>query len=159
MIAPAIEFRIGGGGESSRKFIAADPDDRVKAIYQCLTKLDEPVMFLEVKRDVRSWQEWKDNIGSFEFMRVGVSGDYAAAEYVRGGFRSGQLVLDEARATFSPAPSASQPRVVYDACVPTYFPPDTVVPFSEVRQLMIDFALRGEWSDAAPWHAHNRMVA
>lgn len=160
MIDPTIEVRIGGGGMSSRKFTAASPEDRIKVIDQCIAELDEPVMFLEVKRDdPRSWQEWKDDVSAFEFMRVGVAGEFAAAEYVRGGFRSGKLALDETRATFNLAPAPGQPSVAYDACVPTYFPPETVVALDQVRQLMIDFALTGEWSHPGLWREREDMVA
>jgi hypothetical protein len=91
-----------------------------------------------------------------EFMRVGVAVEHGAAEYVR--FR---LDGDEQTiyATQNPNPTSGQPRVLYDACVPTYFPPNTIVPLETVRQLMLDFALHGEWSHATAWRVHEHMVA
>jgi len=126
------------------------------------------VMYLEIDRagdDFAALDRFRGVVGSsgdgpepelIEFMRVGVAGDVAAAEYVR--FR-----LDGTEQTFfathNPSPTSDQPRVLYDDCVPTYFPPETVIPLATVRQLMRDFALRGEWSHVTVWLAHEDMVA
>ncbi len=125
-------------------------------------------MYLEIDRvgdDFAVLDRFRGVVGSLgdgpepeliEFMRVGVTGDIGAAEYVR--FR-----LDGTEQTFhathSPSAHTHQPRVLYDDCVPTYFPPETVVPLVTVRQLMRDFALHGVWSHATAWRTHDHMVA
>ncbi len=165
-------FRIAGGGISSSRYAANTVGERRALIDRELDRLSAAglgdVMYLEIDRagdefavldryrgvvripDDRSVPEL------IEFMRVGVAGDHGAAEYVR--FR---LDGDEQTiyATHNPNPARGQPRVLYDACVPTYFPPNTVVPLETVRQLMLDFALHGEWLHATAWRAHEHMVA
>jgi hypothetical protein len=74
-----------------------------------------------------------------------------------GTFRIAGGGISSARHT---ADTAAQRRaLLYDDCVPTYFPPETVVPLTTVRQLMMDFALCGRWNHAASWREHDAMVA
>lgn len=114
-------------------------------------------MFIEVKRDdPRSWEEWKADADHIEYMHIGVADDRAAAQYVRGGFRCPDPIV---YATANPAPSPDDARVPYDEVLGWCFPAETVVSLDEVRQLMIDFAVRGEWSGAVPWQVHDHLVA
>lgn len=164
-------FRIAGEGISAPKHTANLDGERRALIDRELGQLSAGrggVMYLELDRAgdgfaaldrYRCVLPTPDD-GSIpaliEFMRVGVVGDHGAAEYVR--FR---LDGDEQTiyATHDPNPVSGQPLVPYDDCVPTYFPRDTVVPLSTVRQLMLDFALHGKWRQAAAWRAHEHMVA
>jgi len=148
-------FRIGGEGASSPRFTADGANERVALIDRYLAEHQDSVLILEVKRDSRSWEAWKQDLNTVEFMRVGVKGKFGAAEYIRAGLRCPEPVV---RATYNPVPPADQPAVLYDSCVPRYFPPDTVLPLDRVRQLMIDFALRGEWSTAVSWRSHANLV-
>jgi len=152
----AESFRIGGEGVSSPRFTAVGSDERVALIDRYLAEHPDGVIILEVKYDDRPWEVWKRDLDHIEFMRVGTRGTFGAAEYVRGGLRCADPVI---RATHNPAPLSNHPRVPYDSCVPLYFPPDTVIPLDRVHQLMIDFALRGEWSSAVPWRTQDHLVA
>jgi hypothetical protein len=154
--AVAGSFRIGGEGISSPRFTAAGPDGLVALIDRYLVEHTEGVIILELKRDNRSWDAWKRDLDDIEFMRVGVRGAFAAAEYVRAGRRCTHPAIT---VTHNPTPAPDHLRVPYDSCVPLTFPPDTVLPLHQVRQLMIDFALRGEWSVDVPWCARGHMVA
>jgi Immunity protein Imm1 len=147
-----IEARIGGDGITADCLTAATPADKGAMIDQWLASHD--VMFMEVKRDdPRSWEERREQDQVVEFMRVGVAGDRAAAEYVRNDLTSADRTI---YATFNATPTAG-PRVPYG--YGHDFPPDTVVSLAEVRQLMIDFAVTGQWSNAAPRRSHDYLVA
>ena len=154
--AVAGSFRIGGEGISSPRFTATGPDERVALVDRYLVEHPGGVIILELKRDDRSWDAWKRDLDHIEFMRVGIRGAFAAAEYVRAGLRCAHPVVT---ATHNPTPAPDHPRVPYDSCVPLLFPLDAVLPLHQVRQLMIDFALRGEWSVDVPWRTHDHMVA
>lgn len=152
MIDPTIEARIGGNGISSDRLVAHEPDARVKMVDEYLANYDRPLrgplMYVEVKRDdPRSWDEWKEDVSSIEFIRVGIAGDFAAAEYVRGGMKDGKLFFRPSLVTFNSSPSPDSPRVVYDPELSWFFPPETVIPLEQVRRLMIGFVLTGEWPD------------
>ncbi|MGH3992291.1 MAG: Imm1 family immunity protein, partial [Pseudonocardiaceae bacterium] len=136
-------------------FTAVGSDERVALIDRYLAGHPNDVIILEAKRDSRSWDAWKRDLDHIEFMRVGTAGRCGAAEYVRGGLRCAEPVV---RATYNPTPLISQPRVPYDSCVRQYFPPDTVISIDQVRRLMLDFALHGEWSSAVPWRLYDHMV-
>ncbi len=148
-------LRIGGEGVSSPRFTAVSSDERVALIDRYLADHRNDVIILELKRDDRSWDDWKRDLDHIEFMRVGRAGMFGAAEYVRGGIQCGEPVI---RATHNPTPSNGQPCVPYDLCVPRYFPVDTVIPIHQVRRLMLDFALQGEWSTAVSWRSHDHHV-
>src|SRR6266571_5225361 len=145
-------FRIAGGGISSSRYAANTVGERRALI----DRAGDEFAVLDRYRGVVRIPDDRSVPELIEFMRVGVAGDHGAAEYVR--FR---LDGDEQTiyATHNPNPTRGQPRVLYDACVPTYFPPNTVVPLETVRQLMLDFALHGEWLHATAWRAHEHMVA
>jgi len=148
-------FRVGGDGVSSSRFMAVGAGERVALVGRYLAEHPNGVIILEVKRDDRPWDSWKRDLDSIEFMRVGVNGAVGAAEYLRAGLRCTDPVV---RATHNSAPSADLPRVPYDSCVSRFFPPDTVLPVDQVRQLVIDFAVRGEWSTAAPWRSRVHLA-
>jgi hypothetical protein len=148
-----IEARIGGDGITADHLFATTPAEKVAMIDQWLAGHD--VMFMEVKRDdPRSWEEWREQDQVVEFMRIGTAGDHAAAEYVRNDLTSTDRTI---YATFNATPPSADPRVPYG--YGHNFPADTVVSLAEVRQLMIDFAVTGEWSSAAPWHSHEYLLA
>ena len=150
---PVIEARIGGDGITADYLTATAPTDKIGIIDQWLANHD--VMFIEVKRDdPRSWEERREQDHVVEFMRVGVAGDRAAAEYVRNDLTSTDRTI---YATFNAAPSSTDPRVPYG--YGHHFPADAVVSLAEVRQLMIDFSMTGEWSNAAPWRSHEYLLA
>ena len=164
-------LRIAGGGISTPRYMANTADERRALIDRELDRLSAGqggVIYLEIDRAGDQFTVLDRYRGAvrtaddgsvpelIEFMRVGVAGDYGATEYLR--FR----LDDDAQtvyATHNPNPTSGQPRVLYDACVPTYFPPSTVVPLETVRQLMLDFALHGEWSHPTAWRVHEHMVA
>ena len=148
-----IEARIGGDGLTAPYLSASDPIDQVAMIDRWL--VDHDLMYLEIKRDdPRSWFDYLSSARRRVFMRVGVVGDRAAAEYVRGGLECADPVVC---ATFNVAPPSDDPQVPYG--YGRHFPSDTVVPLAEVRQLMIDFVTTGEWSHAVPWREHEHLVA
>jgi hypothetical protein len=147
-----IEARIGGDGIAADYLTAATPADKVAMVDQWLA--DHDVMFMEVKRDdSRSWEQRREQDQVVEFMRVGVAGDRAAAEYVRNDLMSTDRTI---YATFNATPTAGL-RVPYG--YGHDFPAQTVVSLAEVRQLMIDFALTGQWSSAVPWRSHDYLLA
>jgi hypothetical protein len=112
-------------------------------------------VYVEVKRDdPRSWEDHMADPDYREFLHVGVAGDRAAAEYVRGGFKCSDPVI---HTTVNDTPLPDEPRVPYGDG--RYFPANTVVPLAQVRQLMINFALRGEWSTGVPKQQHDHLVA
>ncbi len=148
-------LRIGGEGVSSPRFTAVGAAERIALVDRYLAEHPNGVIILEVKRDDRPWDEWKRDLDSIEFMRVGVNGAVGAAEYLRAGLRCHDPVV---RATHNPAPAADLAPVPYDSCVSRLFPPDTVVPIDQVRRLMIDFAVGGEWSTAAPWRSRIHLA-
>jgi hypothetical protein len=151
-----IEARIGGDGVTAPYLTATHPADKVSMIDNWLAEHPDDVMYLEVKQDdPRSWRErWDDWDAPREFMRVGVAGEWAAAEYVLGGTEHAAPVI---HATFNLTPPPDAPHVPYG--YGRFFPVDTVVPLAQVRQLMLDFVLTGEWSHAALWRDHETMVA
>ncbi|HEX3781873.1 MAG TPA: Imm1 family immunity protein [Pseudonocardiaceae bacterium] len=152
-----IEVCIGGDGITAPRLTAVSLADRVAMVDRYLAEHDNEVMYLEIKRDERSWEDWMSNrrpIGFIQFMRVGVTGDRAAAEYVYNSLTSASHVI---HATFNAKPPLAK------ACVPygydRYFPPETVISLAEVRQLMIDFVTTGEWSHVTLWRDHENLVA
>jgi hypothetical protein len=152
-----IDARIGGNGTTVSRLTATHPDDRVAMIDRYLAAYQDRVIFLEVKRDdPRSWDEWTADSDLIEFMQVGIAGDYAAAQYSRGGLRCADPIV---HATYNPRPRPDAPRVPYDPELSWYFPAVNVISLAEVRQLMLDFALTGEWSHAAPWRDQENLVA
>jgi hypothetical protein len=151
-----IDARIGGNGVSSPRLTAISPDDKVAMIDRYLAEHPNGIMFLEVKRDdPRSWDEWQDDLDHIEFMQVGIAGDYAAAQYSRGGLRCAEPIV---HATHSPHPVPAAPRVPYDSDLSWYFPVENVISLAEVRQLMVDFVVGGEWSHPALWRSHEHLV-
>lgn len=151
-----MEARIGDDGVTASYLSATSPGEQVSMIDEWLAEHPRGVMYLEVKRDhSRSWRErrkaadWRP-----EFMRVGVADDWAAAEYVLGGTEHIAPII---HATFNAEPTPDAPAVPYG--YDRFFPPYTVVPLAQVRQLMIDFVLTGQWSHAVPWRDHETMVA
>lgn len=151
-----IEARIGGDGTTVARLSASEADDKVAMIDRYLSEHPNGVMFVEVKRDdLRSWEDWKDDLTCVEYMQVGVSGDRAAAQYSRGGLTGHHVV----HATFNPAPFPMAPDVPYDEVLHWTFPPETVISLGEVRQLMIDFVTTGEWAHRELWREHDHLVA
>lgn len=130
---------------------------KVAMIDRYLAEHPNGVMLLELKHDdSRSWREQMRDIDHREYMQVGVAGDHAAAQFVRLGLRHPNPII---HATHNPNPSPDAPRVPYDPDLSWYFPAENVISLAEVCQLMIDFVLTGEWSDAAPWRDHEHLVA
>ncbi|HEY3748501.1 MAG TPA: Imm1 family immunity protein [Pseudonocardiaceae bacterium] len=149
--------RIGGGGMTSPHLTATTNADRVAMIDRYLAGHPNGVMLLELKHDdSRSWREQMRDIDHREYMQVGVAGDRAAAQFVRLGLRHPNPIV---HATHNSHPLPDAPRVPYDPELSWYFPAENVISLAEVRQLMVDFVLTGEWSDAAPWRDHEHLVA
>lgn len=147
-----IEARIGGDGVSAPYLAASDPAARLAIVDEWL--VDHDLMFLEVKRDdPRPWDEFMSDPNLREFMRVGVAGDRAAAEYVSGGFA---CTRPEVRVTSCDRTVGSDSAVPYGDG--RYFPADTVISLAEVRQLMIDFVTTGEWVHEELWCRREYMV-
>ncbi|HEX9338740.1 MAG TPA: Imm1 family immunity protein [Pseudonocardiaceae bacterium] len=150
------EARIGGGGLTSPHLTAATDAERVAMVDRYLAEHPNGVMLLELKYDdSRSWREQMRDVDHREYMQVGVADDYAAAQFVRLGLKHPNPVI---HATHNPHPLPSAPRVPYDQELSWYFPAENVISQAEVRQLMIDFVLTGEWSHAVPWRDHENMV-
>ena len=159
-------FRIGGEGRASARPTATDADGRLALVDRELDRVAAQggVLILEIDRDGDSFArldrfrhggadacEPPYDQSTIDFLRVGVAGAVGAAEYWGN---------DGILATHNPRPSeADRHRVLYDTCVPLHFPPETVVPLAEIRQLMRDYALSGEWSPAVPNRAHDDLVA
>lgn len=117
--------------------------------------VDHNLMYLEVKRDdSRSWTDVLSDPDHREFMRVGVAGDRAAAEYVRGGLACTAAVV---RATSGKGSAGGDALVPYSEG--RHFPAETVISLAEVRQLMIDFVTTGEWAHRELWREHDHLVA
>jgi hypothetical protein len=150
----------------SPRHTVSDPEERLALVDRELERVVAQgggVLILEIDRDgdrfarldrFRHGQadpsEPPYDVSSIDFLRVGIAGTVGAAEHW------GEAIL----ATHNPRPSESdRRRVPYDACVPLYFPPETVVPLAQVRQLMDDYALRGEWSPDVPGRVHGDLVA
>ena len=154
-----IEARIGGDGTTVERLSASASDDKIDKIAmidQYLAGHPNGVMFVEVKRDdVRSWEEWKDDLGHIEFMQVGVCGDRAAAQYLCSRLGVGRVV----HATFNPSPLPAPSDVPYDEVLHWTFPRETVVSRAAVRELMIDFVTTGEWAHRELWREHDHLVA
>jgi hypothetical protein len=153
-----IDARIGGNGVSSPRLVATAAADRVAMIGRYLAEHpDRTIVFLEVKRDdPRSWAEWKDDLDLIEYMQVGIVGDYAAAQYSRGGFSCADPIV---HATYNPHPRPEAPRIPYDPELSWYFPAENVVSRAEVHQLMVDFVLTGDWSHTSLWRSQQHLVA
>lgn len=116
---------------------------------------DHDLMYLEVKRDdPRPWAEVMTDPDCREFMRVGVAGDRAAAEYVCGGLACAR---PEVRVTFNGRTTSDGPVVPY--CEGRHFPADAVISLGEVRQLMIDFVTTGEWAHRELWRQRDHLAA
>jgi Immunity protein Imm1 len=147
-------FRIGGGGVFSEKFTAETAEERVALVDQYLSDHPAAVMFLEVKRDARSWEDWQSDPREVEFLRVGVNGAYAAAEYVSRG-PADQPVI---RATHNPAPIGTEPAVPYDDHAPRQFPASAVVSIVDVRRLMVGFASTGTWPESVASQSHDHLI-
>lgn len=148
-----IDARIGGDGVTAPHLTAQDPADRVAMIDRWL--VDHDLMFVEVNRDdPRPWEERVYDRDVIEFLRVGVAGDRAAAEYVRNDITCTDLTI---RATFNPEPQAGEPAVPYG--YGRQFPADTVTSLAEVRRLMVHFVVTGEWDDDVPWRDHDHSIA
>ncbi|MEU6261728.1 Imm1 family immunity protein [Saccharopolyspora shandongensis] len=90
-----------------------------------------------------------------EFMRVGITDTFAAAEYLSWTLSTGDQTI---YATHNPASATPPPPVLYDSCVPQYFPAETVVALDQVRQLMIGFALQGTWPAVDFWTPRSQCV-
>jgi hypothetical protein len=152
-----IDARIGGNGTTVPHLTATRQDDRAAMVDRYLAEHRDRVIFLEVKRDdPRPWDEWKADSDLIEFMQVGIASGYAAAQHSRAGFKCADPII---HATHNPHPPSDAPRVPYDPELSWYFPAENVISLAEVRQLMVDFVLTGEWSDAAPWRDHEHLVA
>ncbi len=152
-----IEARIGGDGTTVARLSANATDDQIAVIDQYLAEHPNGVLFVEVKRDdARTWDAWKDDLDHIEFMQVGVSGDHAAAQYLRGGAACADRVV---RATFNPAPFSGPPEVPYDEVLHWTFPAETVIRLADVRQLMIDYVTTGEWAHEDLWRQHEHLIA
>jgi len=152
-----IDARIGGMGISSPRLTATAEADRVAMIDRYLAEFPNDVMFVEVKRDdPRSWDEWYDDLDHFEYMQVGIVGNYAAAQYSRSGFKCADPIV---HATYNPHARPEAPRIPYDPELSWYFPAENVVSRADVRQLMIDFVLTGDWSHASLWRDQEDLVA
>jgi hypothetical protein len=147
-------FRIGGGGVFSEKFTAETAEERTALVDRYLSDHPIAVMFLEIKRDARSWEDWQNDPREVDFLRVGTNGDYAAAEYVCRGLAVAPVI----RATHNPAPTGMEPAVPYDDQAPRRFPASTVVSTFDVRRLMIDFALTGAWSASVASTSHDHLI-
>jgi hypothetical protein len=147
-----IEARIGGDGLGAPYLAASDAAGQLAMIDDWL--VDHDLMYLEVKRDdPRSWSEFMTDPEYREFMRVGVAGDWAAAEYVRGGL---SCPRPEVRVTSSGRVTASDDTVRYGDG--RYFPAGTVISLAEVRQLMIDFVTTGDWAHQELWRQREHLV-
>ncbi|TDP93649.1 Imm1 family immunity protein [Labedaea rhizosphaerae] len=155
-------LRIGGDDVGSeRGLTATTADERIALVDRLLRRASvDPigdVIHLEIDRTgdgfaaLDRYREVVD--GSpveapelIEFMRVGVAGQFGAAEHVVNRLGSGQRAV---RTTYNASPV--QRQVLYDTHVPTYFRSEAVLPLDAIRALMIDFATTGEWSDSASW--------
>jgi hypothetical protein len=152
-----IDARIGGMGISSPRLTSTAEADRVPMIDRYLAEYPNDVMFLEVKRDdARSWDEWYDDLDHFEYMQVGIVGNYATAQYSRSGFKCADPIV---RVTYNPHPRPEAPRIPYDPELSWYFPAENVISRVEVRQLMVDFVLTGDWSHTSLWRDQDNLVA
>ena len=152
-----IESRIGGPGISSPRLVATSAVEGAVMIDSYLAEYPDGSMYVEVKRnDPRSWQEWKDDLDEIEYMQVGISGEWAAAQHVRGGFRARKLEIGPVRATFAATPRPEP--VPYDLELKWYFPPETVISREQVRRLMIHYVTTGEWLDEIPFRDHEYLV-
>jgi hypothetical protein len=151
------EARIGGDGVSAPYLTATADTDRVAMIDRYLAEHPDDVMFLEFKRDDScSWRDHMRNLDHREYMQVGVARDHAAAQFVRLGLKHPNPVI---HATFNANPAPGAPRVPYDRELAWYFPAENVIALTEVRRLMVDFVLTGEWSHASPWRDRDDLVA
>ncbi len=151
-----IDARIGGTGTTVPRLTATNPDDRIAMIDHYLAEHPDGVIFVEVKRDdPRPWDEWKADPDLIEFMQVGIVGDYAAAQYSRGGFKCTDPIV---HATYHQHPQPDAPRIPYDPELSWYFPAENVISLAEVRQLMVDFVRTGEWSHDALWRNRENLV-
>jgi hypothetical protein len=150
------EFRV--RGVRPPRAPAVTLQDRVRLIDAVLAEGSGPI-FLEVKRDDRPWEAWEADRDSREFLRVGLADGWGAAEYVHGPpVRNGRVVLGGSsswivRETVNPASTGEEPGVLSDECVPTFFPPDAVLPLDQIREVMIEFALHGTLANSIPWRA------
>jgi hypothetical protein len=142
---------------TSHHLTATTAADRVAMIDRYLAEHPNGVLLVELKHDdSRSWREQMRDIDHREYMQVGVAGEHAAAQFVRLGLKHPGPVV---HATYNPQPRTDAPRVPYDPELSWYFPAVNVISLAEVRQLMLDFALTGEWSHAAPWRDQENLVA
>src|ERR1043165_7161438 len=85
--ATGMEARIGEDGTTAPYLSAKTRSDKIAMIDRWLAEHPNDVMYLEVKRDDSiSWRDRKKAPGWMpDFMRVGVAGEWAAAEHVRSG--------------------------------------------------------------------------
>ncbi|MBB5159428.1 Imm1 family immunity protein [Saccharopolyspora phatthalungensis] len=171
MTATIGAFRIGGEGVSSPRPTAMSPDARITLIDQQLDQRPtarSSVLILEIDREGDAFatiDRFRHLVDSpedtsapdlIEFMRVGVTGTVGAAEYLHWTLSTGEQTI---YATYNTAPTAATvPPVLYDDCVPQFFPPETVIALDQVRQLMISFALHGTWPSAAFWGRRDQLV-
>lgn len=150
------EARIGGDGLSAPYLTATTEADRVAMVDRYLAEYPDDPMFLEFKRDdSRTWQEHMRDLDHREYMQVGAAGDYAAAQLVRLGYKHPNPVI---HATHNPHPMPDAPRAPYDKVLSWYFPAENVISLTEVRQLMVDFVLTGEWAHSALWRDQDDLV-
>ncbi|HEX4703247.1 MAG TPA: hypothetical protein VH352_14050 [Pseudonocardiaceae bacterium] len=150
------QARIGGNGVTAPYLTATAEADRVAMIDRYLAEHPNDVMFLELKRDDScSWREHMRNLDHREYMQVGVAGDYAATQLVRFGLKHPNPII---HATYTLHPPAGTPRVPYDPELSWFFPAENVVSMADVRKLMVDFVLTGEWSHVALWRDQENLV-
>lgn len=150
------EARIGGNGVSAPYLTARTEADRVAMIDRYLAEHPSDPMFLELKRDdSRSWREHMRDLDHRDYMQASIVGDYAAAQYCRFGLKCANPIV---HATINPHPLPDAPRIPYDPQLSWYFPAENVISRAEVRQLMIDFVLTGDWSHASLWRDQEDLV-
>ncbi len=154
----SVEARIGGNGVSAPYLTARAEADRVAMIDRFLAEHpNRSLVFLELEQDDSlSWREHMRDMDHREYMQVGVVGDHAAAQYCRFGRKCADPIV---HATVNPQPLPGAPRIPYDPELSWYFPAENVISRAEVRQLMIDFVLTGDWSHASLWRDQEDLVA
>lgn len=166
--SPARDFRIGSEDDlPSSHSTATDLRDRVALIDTALDQVQTVggVLILELDHEgdgftkIDQFRIAGAPVGSIliSFLRVGVLNGYAAAEHQRWQFPAGKDF--EVITTVNLVADRHAPRVPYDAHRNAHFPPETVVPLTRVRQLMIDYAHTGTWSPHVPWQRHHDLVA
>jgi hypothetical protein len=156
-------LRVGGEDLGSERFTAAAAGERIELIDRHLRDASRDpvgdVLYLEIDRaddGFATLDRYRTVVDGtpvetpelIEFMRVGVAGQFGAAEHVR--FRPGSGE-DTVRVTHNPRPGPGRPQVLSDTHVPSYFPAEAVLDLAAIRKLMIDFATTGEWSHATLW--------